>query len=219
MAQWQDTSKGVLVSDQALRCTGCGAEHLASPDLLAESCPFCEVALSRADQHVHEHAAPQGVVPFALTEAQAQDAIARMLDGAPGLPRALRKMISHPPRLTSIYLSCFTFDANLSGRYEIETRQGKNFDRHDGHASVFVDDLLIPTADTAGITASVAERMAPQWTPQAVRPYSPDYVAGFRATLPVFGITEARALAQAGFARRFGAAALMDFSDRRSFHA
>ncbi len=71
------TAKGHLapVATRALKCQGCGASFVLSPQMLSATCPYCASAYVIEQTEMRELISPEGLVPFALTQERAQEIV------------------------------------------------------------------------------------------------------------------------------------------------
>ena len=150
-------------------CTACGAETTFPPEMKADECPFCASPLV-APPHEGRQLRPQGVIPFAVTEAEAQARLVAWLDNLPYAPPGLNRYAARRRRLQGVYLPFFTFDA-LSQSMRL---------RRPAEASqeVFHDDTLVPAS--AGVPGSFVDGQR-TWDLSALQPWRPELVTGFRA--------------------------------------
>jgi len=195
---------------QVIDCPGCGAEMTFDAQLKATDCPFCTTPLVRAP-HAERHLAPQGVVPFAVTEARAQALMEDWLRGMVYKPPHLLRYARRERRMQGVYLPFFTFDA----RSETEYRgPGKSFpppsgEKHSdpvevegptvaGRLPLFLDDMLVPA--TESLPRVFLEGTA-AWNLAGLQPFRTEILAGFRANLAdrsiADGYHEARSLMRA----------------------
>ncbi|WP_234822522.1 primosomal protein N' (replication factor Y) - superfamily II helicase [Palleronia aestuarii] len=218
------------------RCPNCGAEVEFDPDIHATDCPFCATPVV-IDTGTHRHIKPRGLLPFSIDEAAAQEAMRDWLGSLWFAPNGLARYARRGRRMQGIYVPYWTFDAETRSRYRGERgtvyyetrtvmRDGKpqrvsvqrvRWRGVTGRVARFFDDVLV-LASTS-LPADHTDGLAP-WDLTALTPYSPDYLAGFRAEgyqVPLEeGFTRARAVMDAQIARdvRFDIG-----GDRQRIHA
>ncbi|MDT8344096.1 MAG: primosomal protein N' (replication factor Y) - superfamily II helicase [Thermohalobaculum sp.] len=202
---------------ETVRCPGCGAEVGLDAGTLADQCPFCATPLSRRDLHRHRHPRPQGVLPFALTEAEARARMKVWLGGRWFAPSGLRRYAETGRPLAGVYLPHYTFDARGAAEYAgfrgdayhvtqmvpVRGRKGMTMRPRqvrkirwtpvEGRVARAFDDVLVPASETLGELTPGADT-TPAWDLQGLNAYAPAYLAGFRAEAPSLALDE-------GFAR------------------
>ena len=189
-------------------CPNCGALVEFDGAIHAMDCPFCASPVV-ADPGPHRQIKPQALVPFVLTERQAHDALTGWLGSLWFAPSSLLEYTRKGRAMTGMYTPFWTFDANTRTRYRgqrgdyyYESRtvtvniNGRNEQRTEqvrhtrwspasGNISRGFDDVIIMAS--ASLPQKLGDELTP-WDLNALAPYSPDYIAGFRAegyTIPL----------------------------------
>ncbi len=202
-------------------CPSCNAQVEFQGADFAMECPFCATPVV-VGTGTQRHIKPQALIPFALTENQARGAMVAWMGGLWFAPNTLLEYARKGRALNGIYVPFWTFDADTSSRYtgargthhtETRTRtvmvNGKSEQRSEtvtrtswtpvsGHVARAFDDVLVMGS------ASLPERLGNELTPwdlAALVPYSPDYLAGFRAEGYTVGLADAHAKGQAAMSR------------------
>src|SRR5690606_29949485 len=85
----------------------------------AAECPFCATPVV-TDTGTHRHIKPRGVLPFALTETQAREAMNDWLGRLWFAPNGLREYARKGRRMQGIYVPYWTFDADTKSAYRGE---------------------------------------------------------------------------------------------------
>ncbi|MGH1330916.1 MAG: primosomal protein N' (replication factor Y) - superfamily II helicase [Paracoccaceae bacterium] len=202
-------------------CPNCGAHVEFDADTHAAECPFCATPVV-TDTGLHRQIKPRGVLPFALTEEQARDAMGNWLGRLWFAPNGLRKYARKGRKMQGIYVPYWTFDADTKSRYSGERgddyyttktvmRDGKPVqvqERHtrwraaSGRVARFFDDVLVLASKS--LPKRFTDALEP-WDLSALEPYRPEFLAGFRAegyTVELEdGFTQARAHMDAIIAR------------------
>ncbi|MEM1233595.1 MAG: primosomal protein N' (replication factor Y) - superfamily II helicase [Pseudomonadota bacterium] len=178
-------------------CPNCGAQVEFDPAQHAAECPFCAtpvVTSTGANRHIK----PRGVLPFSLDENAARDALQAWLGSLWFAPNGVADYARKGRRMNGIYVPYWTFDADTKSRYsgqrgthyyETKTviRDGKRETRRvrktrwrnvSGRVARFFDDVLV-LASTS-LPKKYTDRLSP-WDLSDLRPYQPEYLAGFRA--------------------------------------
>lgn len=182
------------VSDQTscIPCRTCGAEIMADKGILAKTCPFCQSLLVRDDLHQLGHMDVSEIIPFAFDIGPATNLLLEELRTMSGLPKELRRLHPSEVALQGVYLSFYVFDVEIQGT--VDTPQTAGILRHPRIVPVdgWVSDILVPASDTLGHTARLASHGQNNWNLEALERFHPHYLAGFVATLPAFGLAQAR---------------------------
>ncbi|MDQ2094984.1 TFIIB-type zinc finger domain-containing protein [Rhodalgimonas zhirmunskyi] len=179
------------------RCPNCGAQVEFDPDTHATECPFCATPVV-TDTGTHRHIKPRGVLPFALSEEQARDAMSKWLGRLWFAPNGVQDYARKGRRMQGIYVPYWTFDADTKSRYSgqrgtvyYETRtvvrDGKRVQERvqkvrwtpvSGRVARFFDDVLVLASRS--LPKRYTDGLEP-WDLAALEPYQPEYLAGFRA--------------------------------------
>ncbi|KMW58471.1 Primosomal protein N' (replication factor Y) - superfamily II helicase [Candidatus Rhodobacter oscarellae] len=178
-------------------CPNCGAQVEFDADTHAAECPFCATPVV-TDTGTHRHIKPRGLLPFALSESAAHDAMNDWLGGLWFAPGGLQEYARKGRRMEGIYTPYWTFDAETKSSYRGErgtvyyetrtvTRNGKTetqrvqkirWRRTSGRVARFFDDVLVLASKS--LPKRYTDALQP-WDLSALEPYSPEYLAGFRA--------------------------------------
>lgn len=170
-------------------CPSCGAQVEFQPNEHARECPYCATPIV-GEPGAHRHIRPQALIPFALTEAEAQAAMTRWLGGLWFAPNGLKDYARKGGRrMAGIYAPYWTFDAGARARYRGE--RGTRYTVRSGKRSR-VEIRWTPVSGTVARAfddvAVIASHSLPRhadglqpWDFTALRAYDPDFLAGFRA--------------------------------------
>jgi DNA-directed RNA polymerase subunit RPC12/RpoP len=202
-------------------CPTCGARFEFDPAVHATECPFCASPVV-ADTGTQRQIKPQAVVPFRLTEEEARAALGRWLGRLWFAPGALRDYARKGRRMQGIYAPFWTFDADTRSRYtgqrgdayyetravtvtrngrsEVQNRQVRHIRWRpaSGQVSRHFDDVVVLGATS--LPQRFVDSLQP-WDLRALEPYSPDYLAGFRAEAYTVTLAEGHAVARTSMAR------------------
>ena len=202
---------------RVLKCQTCAASFDASEGQGAGHCPFCGSAIV-ADPTRTRRIRPDGVVPFAIPRDKAQDALRQWLAELWFAPSDLSRKAEAEARIEGLYLPFWTYDCDTMTEYQGErgirvvrhvpvTRQvqGKPVTQMQpvtelrwspvaGRVARHFDDVLVPAARALPL-ADLGRAGA--WNIQSVRPYAPDWLAGFRSALYDVSLVDGFAAAQA----------------------
>ncbi|MEM9477148.1 MAG: TFIIB-type zinc finger domain-containing protein [Pseudomonadota bacterium] len=174
---------------RVLSCPNCGAQVEYREEVHAKECPFCATPVV-TDTGTHRHIKPKGILPFALSEDAARDAMTDWLGSLWFAPNGLTQYARKGRRLQGIYVPYWTFDADTRTRYTgargtvRSTGSGKNRRRTtswrnvSGRVARFFDDVLVLASQS--LPRRFTDALEP-WDLSALEPYQPSYLAGFRA--------------------------------------
>ncbi|NRP24470.1 hypothetical protein XMM379_001151 [Aliiroseovarius sp. xm-m-379] len=185
------------VEARATTCPNCAAIFEFDPNRHAAECPFCATPVV-ADSGTYRQIKPRGVVPFALGETAARDAMTRWLGRLWFAPNGLQDYARKGRKLNGIYVPYWTYDAQTDTRYlgqrgddyyvdRVVMVDGKRQTRRErktrwssrsGRVARFFDDVLVLAS--RGLPKRYTDALAP-WDLSRLTPYSPDYLAGFQA--------------------------------------
>tara|TARA_R110002110_G_scaffold106423_19_gene266836 strand:- start:205 stop:1308 length:1104 start_codon:yes stop_codon:yes gene_type:complete len=194
-------------------CPNCAAQvEFDGPDHATE-CPFCATPVV-IDTGISRQIKPRGVLPFALNEATARDAMTAWLGKLWFAPGGVQEYARKGRRMQGIYVPYWTYDADTTSSYRGErgtiyyvtrtvVRDGKRVQEQvpkvrwrsaSGRVKRFFDDVLV-LASTS-LPKRYTDALEP-WDLAALEPYAPEYLAGFRAEAYAVslqdGFTQARA--------------------------
>lgn len=195
-------------------CPSCGAQVVFDGPKHAKDCPFCATPVV-TDTGTQRLIKPRGVLPFALTEAVAHDAMNDWLGRLWFAPNGLKEYARKGRKMDGIYVPYWTFDAETASQYRGERgtvyyenrtvmRDGKRetvrvakvrWTPKSGRVARFFDDVLI--LGSRSLPKRYTDALQP-WDLPALEPYNPQYLAGFLAegyTVPLDeGYAEARGI-------------------------
>lgn len=191
-------SPDAMETTRVTGCENCGAQVEFDAAEHSSSCPFCGSPVV-ADTGLHRHIKPGAVLPFKLTEKQAQSAMQRWLRRLWFAPSKLKKYArSDGSRLEGLYVPYWTFDSDTRSRYSGERgdayyetrtvrRDGKTetervrkirWTRVSGHVARQFDDVLIMAS--VSLPRRYVRALEP-WMLGELAPYNPSFLSGFRS--------------------------------------
>ena len=173
-------------------CPNCAAEVAFDAGKHATECPFCATPVV-VDTGTNRHIKPRAVLPFALTEDSARDAVKDWLGSLWFAPNGVQDYARKGRRMQGIYVPYWTYDADTRSSYsgergtvyyvtETVIRDGKReqvqvakirWRPASGRVARFFDDVLV-------LPKKYTDALEP-WDLSALEPYAPEYLAGFRA--------------------------------------
>ena len=183
-------------------CATCGSIVAFEPPEVAGSCPFCGSAIVAEPKAADPLIAPDAVLPAKIPKTAAQSEVRQWLATRWFAPNALHRM-AQEEGIGGVYLPFWTYAATTAsdyagqrGEHYYETEsytetdsQGNTVERSrqvqrtrwypaSGRVSRAFDNVLIPA--TRAIKESRLNALQP-WDFDALRPYEPAYLAGFKA--------------------------------------
>src|SRR6056297_2301419 len=182
---------------RVLACPNCGAQVEFDADTHAAECPFCATPVVTGTG-THRHIKPRGLLPFALEEREARHAMTEWLGRLWFAPNGLQEYARKGRRMQGIYVPYWTFDADTESSYRGErgtvyyvtrtvVRDGKRrqvrvpkvrWRAVSGRVARFFDDVLVLASRS--LPKRYTDALEP-WDLAALEPYSPEFLAGFRA--------------------------------------
>ncbi|MFG6567621.1 primosomal protein N' (replication factor Y) - superfamily II helicase [Sulfitobacter sp. 1A13679] len=192
-------------------CPNCAAQVEFEPGKHAAECPFCATPVV-IDTGTNRHIKPRAVLPFALPEERARDAMKDWLGSLWFAPNGLQQYARKGRRMQGIYVPFWTYDAQTASSYRGERgtvyyvtrtvmRDGKRVQQQvpkirwraaSGRVARFFDDVLVLASRS--LPKKHTDALHP-WDLSALEPYAPEYLAGFRAE--AYGITLEEGFVQA----------------------
>jgi ribosomal protein S27E len=178
-------------------CPNCAAQVELGESSHSAECPFCATPVV-TDTGTHRHIKPRGLLPFALEEKTARDAMSNWLGRLWFAPSGLQEYARKGRKMQGIYVPYWTFDAQTKSQYSGERgtvyyetrtvmRDGKRqqirvpkvrWRATRGRVARFFDDVLVLASKS--LPKKFTDGLEP-WDLSAMEPYSPEYLAGFRA--------------------------------------
>ncbi|MEP2846616.1 MAG: primosomal protein N' (replication factor Y) - superfamily II helicase, partial [Alphaproteobacteria bacterium] len=192
-------------------CPNCAAQVEFEPGKHAAECPFCATPVV-IDTGTNRHIKPRAVLPFALPEESARNAMKDWLGGLWFAPNGLQQYARKGRRMQGIYVPFWTYDAQTASSYRGERgtvyyvtrtvmRDGKRVQQQvpkirwraaSGRVARFFDDVLVLASRS--LPKKHTDALHP-WDLSALEPYAPEYLAGFRAE--AYGVTLEEGFVQA----------------------
>jgi DNA-directed RNA polymerase subunit RPC12/RpoP len=197
-AQMEQLAAGAL----EVQCQSCGATVTFTPPEVARQCDFCGVQIVAQAKSADPMLAPEGVLPFRITQPQASAGLRDWLQSRWFAPNAL-KQFARPDAIQGVYLPFWTYDTNTTSHYTGErgeyyyvtetysetdsqgkqvsrTRQVRHTRWHPASGTVtrWFDDVLVPA--TVSLAQNRLEALDP-WDLAELQPYDPAFLSGFKA--------------------------------------
>ena len=182
---------------RVIACPSCGAQTELDETIQATECPFCATPVV-TDTGLHRHIKPKALLPFALKEQEATEAMKKWLAGLWFAPNKLKKYARKDSRMNGIYVPYWTYDADTKTQYEGERgddyyvsrrviRNGKSttvrerqtrWSRRPGTVERVFDDVLVLASRS--LPHKYTDALEP-WDIKELQPYRAEFLSGFRA--------------------------------------
>ena len=181
------------VQTPAVRCRGCGVVFTVASISLSFTCPYCEAAYVGDGGESRDLIPPSGIIPFALSQLQAQAIAADWLTAQH--PKAKLSEVA------GIYLPAWSFDLSGQIRWSgrIYDRFSDSWRAEEGNEVVLENDMLV--LGTRSLPESYAEEIDGFGLTSLVR-YDPRYVADWPAEMPEIPMSDAALVARGKTAGR-----------------
>lgn len=181
------------------RCSGCGAGVTLKAPLHAGPCPFCGTPVVAEPEGAIR---PVGLLPFLIGEANARERITGWLKRLWFAPSDVAKKARGRDVLHGTYVPFFTFDSRTETRFQglrgdvyyetvrvpvvVNGRRTTQLQQVpkvrwrpvSGEVARHFDDVLVPASTT--VSPSLIDRLRRFDLPE-MRPYQPDFLAGFES--------------------------------------
>jgi LSD1 subclass zinc finger protein len=210
---------------RTVKCDSCAAEFSFDPGRHAGSCPFCGHSIV-TDTGMHRQLKPAALLPFAITDHEARQRVAGWLRGLWFAPNKLKTYARDQGRLAGVYLPYWTFDSFTRTRYrgqrgdfymvpvhvrtivngrpvtQTQMVQKVRWRPASGEVSRHFDDVLVLASRS--LPSWITDRLEP-WDLGDLKPYTPEFIAGFQAEAYQIGLEDGFAVASAKMQVRIAA--------------
>ena len=202
LADAMEHTKALSAQALEVNCESCGSSVLFEPPQVAGACTFCGGSIVAQPKTADPLIAPDAVLPVKIPKHAAQAEVRQWLASRWFAPNALKRM-AQQEGIGGVYLPYWTYAADTGSSYAGQRGEhyweteyytetdsdGKTVQRSrqvqrtrwypaSGHVSRSFADVLIPA--TRAVKESRLNGLEP-WDLEALRPYEPAYLAGFRA--------------------------------------
>lgn len=185
-----------------VRCDGCGAIVAFTPPEVAGECAFCGRKIVAQPRSADPLVAPEGVLPFSVSQKQANDVIKRWISSRWFAPNKLKRL-AYQEAVGGVYLPFWTYDAHTTSHYTgqrgdyyyeqesyTETdAQGNqvrktrsvrrtSWSSASGTVERWHDDVLV--TGTRSVALNRLKALEP-WDLDQLQPYQEAYLSGFKA--------------------------------------
>jgi DNA-directed RNA polymerase subunit RPC12/RpoP len=180
-----------------VNCGSCGAIVNFTPPETATVCDFCGAKIVAQPKSADPLVAPEGVLPFSVTDRQANDNYKTWLSSLWFAPSKL-KTLAQAGKMSSIYIPYWTYDAHTSSEYDgergdhyqdtetyFENGESKTrtvtktrWSSASGTVTRDFDDVCIPA--TKSLPQKYIENLEP-WDLHELKSYEPAFLSGHKA--------------------------------------
>ena len=168
------TAKGhsTPVATQSLKCQGCGASFVLPAQTLSTVCPYCASAYVVEQTESLLLIPPEGILPFSVTQDQAQRAVLDWYRSQGFQVRAIKALPS------GVYLPVWTFDAGGQITWQCLVEENDIWIPLTGSEVVYENDLPIAASHT--LVAELTEEIN-GFSLKKTLPYDAQYLADWPA--------------------------------------
>jgi uncharacterized CHY-type Zn-finger protein len=182
-----------------IKCDTCGAQTTFAENVVAQTCDFCDSPLVAKRGETSKIIEPESMLTFKVTDKVGQDLFKKWLKKIWFAPNDLKKFAYQKERLHGVYLPYWTYDSRTTTHYT--GQRGDNYHEQEqytndkGETSTRTvtkvrwsyrsgtvynsfDDVLVVASKS--LPEKYLYRLEP-WDLQALTPYDPKYLAGFKA--------------------------------------
>lgn len=178
-------------------CESCGATVNFTPPETARNCDFCGAKIVAQPKAADPLVAPEGILPFSVTDAQAVEGFNSWIQSLWFAPNALKTMAS-ADKLSSVYIPYWTYDSDTTTSYTGE--RGEHYQETEtyyengeqktrtvtktrwypayGTVTRHFDDVCIPA--TMSLSEKYLSRLEP-WDFDQLKSYEPAFLSGHKA--------------------------------------
>ena len=178
------TAKGHFtpVATQSLKCQGCGASFVLPAKTLSTVCPYCASAYVIEQTESHLLVPPDGILPFVVTQDQAQRAVLDWYRSQGFQVRAIKALPG------GVYLPVWTFDIGGQITWSCLVEENDIWIPLTGSEVVYENDL--PVAASHTLIAELTEEIN-GFSTKNVEPYDAQYLADWPAETYQITVTDA----------------------------
>lgn len=170
-------------------CKQCGAQTIQNRLQLSGLCPFCgSTTVEQADPE-KDIMAPNGVIPFKITEERALYIFKDWIKDRTLAPDLLAQN-AQLNKFYGIYVPMFTFDVLTENRYTGHYNENNRTLFKSGKFQYQVDDFPVVASKQLSSDKLLLSIIKEYWTREA-RPYTPEALAGFPCEHYSIGLTDA----------------------------
>ncbi len=172
---------------RAIKCKGCGASFLLTPQTISQNCPYCASAYVIEQAEEREFIEPEGVVPFTITR---DAALKKEMEWFRQQGWRLR---ADPAPPAGVYLPAWTFDVGGQVTWRCRVYRNKQWVVESGNRAVLANDLIVPASHHLSPVLSEEIRGTPL---DQLVPYDARYLADFPAETYDVAVSDASIVAR-----------------------
>lgn len=184
---------------KSLTCKNCGATTVFDAADTAACCPYCGSTQVMPVDDMQEAMAPGGVVPFEISQQKASELFKSWIKGKFFAPSAAKKSCE-AKNFNGVYLPFWTYDTQTTSPYHVrlgyrrertnakgETETYYEYRDFNGIYQKFIDDELVYASKK---TDNPYINAVKSFDFKKLRPYSPEFIAGFMAERYTVGLDD-----------------------------
>lgn len=198
VSQLKALEKKVLKKTESV-CSSCGATFELSHEIHASECPYCSSPVVN-ETTPYRPIRPQGILPFKITQEEAQAYFEEWLDGRWFAPNKLKAFGIHDGILKAIYIPYWTYDADTYSSYK--GRSGKKYYEEESYSEIIDKERVIKTrqvekirwSDVSGdlhrhfddvivMATKALKHTLSHWDLENLVDYNPSYLSGYESEL------------------------------------
>ncbi len=203
-------SKDWGTKKKSIECKNCGGNTIYDDADTAAVCPFCGSTNVMPVDDDEDVMAPGGVVPFEISQEKAGEMFEKWLKGKLFAPSAAKKSCK-AKNFNGIYLPYWTYDTDTTSPYkaklgfEYKVKRGDSYETkvrwatYSGVYQEFIDDQVVYASKK---TNNSNINAVSEFDFSKLKPYDPQYIAGFVAERYTVGLDEGWDTARQLIARR-----------------
>ncbi len=184
---------------KSLTCKNCGATTVFDATDTAACCPYCGSTQVMPVDDQADAMAPGGVVPFEISQQKASQLFKSWIKGKFFAPNAAKKSCE-AKNFSGVYLPFWTYDSQTTSPYQVElgyrhertnskgeTETYYEYKHFSGIYEKFVDDEVVYGSKR---TDNPFINSVKNFDFKKIRPYSPEFIAGFLAERYTVGLDD-----------------------------
>lgn len=184
---------------KSLTCKNCGATTVFDATDTAACCPYCGSTQVMPVDDQADAMAPGGVVPFEITQQKASELFKKWIKGKFFAPNAAKKSCE-ARNFSGVYLPFWTYDSQTTSPYNVrlgyrhertnskgETETYYEYKNFSGIYEKFIDDELVYASKR---TDNPYINSVKNFDFKKLRPYAPEFIAGFLAERYTVGLDD-----------------------------
>ena len=200
-----DTEESKVITKE-ISCKKCGGSFTLTPYSFSSNCPYC--ATPAITDFIHE-IIPQSLVPFGITQKDAQSRFIKWVGSRWFAPTAFKKYLDSQKKLTGYYLPYWTYDSDTVSPYQglrgdvyyvtvsktvvkngrqqqIRVQESRiRWTPASGVVYISFDDVTIGASKT--VSRAILDSLEP-WDTTRLMPFDEKYLSGFEAEEYTIGL-------------------------------